>query len=77
MSNVNGEVDWAALYVQRKRQLDRVGTIRLSPQDVLPDLLEISDDGLSVRCTGPSVGEPFGISSPASLPHHLYARLTL
>ncbi|ELR21081.1 SPRY domain containing protein [Acanthamoeba castellanii str. Neff] len=48
---MNGEVDWAALYVQRKRQFDRVGTIRLSPQDVLPDLLEISDDGLSVRCT--------------------------
>jgi len=77
MSNMNGEVDWAALYVQRKRQLDRVGTIRLSPQDVLPDLLEISDDGLSVRCTGPSVGEPFGISFPASSPHHLYALLTL
>ncbi|ELR15943.1 SPRY domain containing protein [Acanthamoeba castellanii str. Neff] len=49
---MNGEVDWAALYVQRKRQFDRVGTIRLSPQDVLPDLLEISDDGLSVRSYG-------------------------
>jgi len=64
VSITSQEVDWVALYSQRKRQLNRLGTIRLSPKDILPGLLKISDDGLGLKCTGPSVGEPFGISFP-------------
>jgi hypothetical protein len=66
-ANHGGEVDWVALYVQRKERLDRLSTVRLSHEDVLTDLLEIGHDGLSVRYTGPTNGKPFAISSYTSL----------